>query len=105
MDKKTRQQKLNFIENQLSTLFCFSAEENADYMHRLYDYPDKGLDTFLQFLVDAKKGQDEILVKTFKRDPKFLKSFSLFLNKMTLNIKKRFESKEQISAESILKDI
>lgn len=105
MAKPSREQKLEFIEKKLLTLFCFSAEENTQYLQNLQDFPIEGLDMFLKFLAEAQEQQDKFFQETVKANPEFVKAFSRFLTQTTDYIKTKFESKEKTAAESILQKI
>lgn len=105
MSRRTYQEKLDSIEKQLGELFFFSTEENVKYMQRIRRFPEKGLDAFLAFLQEAREEQNKFFAETIKRNPEFIKAFSRFLNQTTLHIKQEFETKEQKSAETILKEI
>jgi hypothetical protein len=105
MSRKSYQEKLDSIEKQLNELFFFSTEEIVESMQRIRRFPEKGLDVFLDFLKEAREEQNKFFAETIKRNPEFVKAFSRFLNQTTIHIKNEFETKEQKSAEKILKEI
>lgn len=105
MGQASRKQKIRDIEKQLGLIFFFSAEEIVQYMQRIREFPEKGVDMFLKFLQEAREEQDKFFAETIKRNPEFIKAFSRFLNQTTSHIKQQFEVKEQGKAESILNEI
>jgi hypothetical protein len=105
MSSYSKKQKITVIERELQTIFFFSAQEIEQYIQKIREFPEQGLDMFLAFLQEAKQQQNNFFAETIKTDPEFVKAFSRFLNQTTLHIEQQFEEKEQGKAENILKDI
>ena len=99
---QTRAQKIDTIQKQLRTLLCFSIEEGLAYMRNIENFPDEGLDDFLNFLAEAKIQQDKFFTETIKKNPEFANKFTKFLSQTSANLKGQFEAKEQGEAEKTL---
>ncbi len=93
------------IKKLLANLYILTAEEIQAITSKLDNLPEKGLIEIMKVLEDAKKKQEDMLIKLNKANPDFNKELSKFLKTEFSQITKEVESHEQENADKILEGI
>jgi len=101
----SREEKIRKISAIIHKLYCFTSAEIDEYIARVKDFPDDGLDKMIALLEQGKKQQDELLARRVGEDKNYLYDLGKFLNKTAVKIKNKWEESESKKAEDLLYDI
>lgn len=74
-------------------------------MKRIPYMAEKGLDELIKTLEAALKEQNRMIKTWIKREPKFAKRLTTFVDETTDNLTKEYEKEEKSSAENILSEL